>query len=292
MLEQLDMFSAARAPQPVPDPASSPELWEFKDLFPSHIHVKLSARLKSGWYIQFSSRKKNCQLTVPAILELSPPAVKKSLLNWAMLMQQPKRKWSKTHRTQRKTWEGEVRAFLENPELSGLNMYSLSQSQKDILLRWKKKPKGKLRKLNPVGVAHDLRDIFQEINKNFFNSELAVKITWSPKIGGLSTHSLQKDPEGNSYHLITISQGYNAKNVSREILGGVVYHECLHAALPPKVVNGRRVVHGADFKKRERQYPYYAQWIHWHKTQLSKNLRTLRWKKSMGLWRDKIFKIG
>jgi len=37
----------------------------------------------------------------------------------------------------------------------------------------------------------------------------------------------------------------------------VVYHEMLHAAMPPEEGGGRRCLHGADFRRRERQLPGY-----------------------------------
>lgn len=52
---------------------------------------------------------------------------------------------------------------------------------------------------------------------------------------------------------------------SRPYLEALIYHELCHAVLgPPKIVRGRRIMHGKDFKALERRHPnikYLDDWI-------------------------------
>jgi hypothetical protein len=50
----------------------------------------------------------------------------------------------------------------------------------------------------------------------------------------------------------------------------------LHIAIPPKNVNGRRVVHGRDFKAAMRKYPFYDDWLKWEKANIGKLVSSAR----------------
>lgn len=136
--------------------------------------------------------------------------------------------------------------------------------------------------IRPVGRFHDLESVFAAVNDTYFGGELKARITWSGRIGGQSFHTVRKDPlSGETVNLISISRGYDFENCPFFAVAGVVYHECLHIAVPPEKVNGRRIVHGRVFRKRERRYIYYEQWIKWHREVLPKNIRTLRLQRGM-----------
>lgn len=137
--------------------------------------------------------------------------------------------------------------------------------------------KGRLPPIRPQGKYHNLNDVLAAINETYFDNKLTCRITWSNRVGGLSFHSIRKDPlTGEDFHLISISKGYDASNCPKYAIAGVVYHECLHIVIPPKVSNGRRIVHGRDFRKQERLYIYFEEWSKWHKEILPKNIRALQ----------------
>lgn len=140
--------------------------------------------------------------------------------------------------------------------------------------------RGRLPPIAPKGKVHDLNEVFAAVNSTYFNDSLTCRITWSNRTGGLSFHTVRKDPfTGEDFHLISISKGYDQENCPLYAVAGVVYHECLHIAIPPEVVNGRRVVHGRLFRQHERRYIYYDEWIKWHKEVLPLNIRRMRRKK-------------
>lgn len=137
--------------------------------------------------------------------------------------------------------------------------------------------KGRIPPIRPQGKYHNLNDVLAAINSTYFDDKLTCRITWSNRVGGLSFHSLRKDPvTGEEFHLISISKGYDAANCPEYAVAGVVYHECLHIVIPVEIKNGRRVVHGRDFRRRERLYIYYDEWIHWHNHVLPLNIRKMR----------------
>lgn len=136
--------------------------------------------------------------------------------------------------------------------------------------------------MRPKGKYHDLNNILAAVNEKYFENKLTCRITWSNRVGGLSFHSIRKDPvTGEDFNLISISRGYDAANCPEYAVAGVVYHECLHIAIPPVVHNGRRIVHGRAFRTQERLYLYYAEWIKWHKEVLPRNIRAMRLHKEL-----------
>ena len=137
--------------------------------------------------------------------------------------------------------------------------------------------RGRIPPIKPKGKYHDLNDILAAVNETYFDGSLTCRITWSNRVGGLSFHSMRKDPvTGEDFHLISISKGYDAANCPKYAVAGVVYHECLHIVIPVEEKNGRRVVHGRIFRQRERRYIFFDEWIKWHKELLPKNIRAMR----------------
>jgi hypothetical protein len=139
--------------------------------------------------------------------------------------------------------------------------------------RIKKSVTRRLNRLQPQGRIHDLQALFDRINHEYFDNKLDAKVTWSSRWGGLSTHSKRPDGKGGIFHLITISQGYDHPSATPEIIGGVMFHECLHIAIPPQIRQGRRIVHGSDFRRCEKTYAHYEAWMRWHRESLPKILR-------------------
>ena len=137
--------------------------------------------------------------------------------------------------------------------------------------------RGRLPPIVPKGKYHDLNDILAAVNETYFGGTLNCRITWSNRVGGLSFHSMRKDPiTGEDFHLISISKGYDAANCPKFAVAGVVYHECLHVVIPVEERNGRRIVHGRVFRQRERRYIFFDEWMKWHKEVLPKNVRAMR----------------
>ena len=54
--------------------------------------------------------------------------------------------------------------------------------------------KGRLPPIRPQGTHHNLTDVLAAINNTYFDGTLTCKITWSNRVGGLSFHSVRKDP--------------------------------------------------------------------------------------------------
>jgi hypothetical protein len=113
--------------------------------------------------------------------------------------------------------------------------------------------------LQPVGFALDLRDVFAELNERYFEGRLAAGITWgkstiSSRCGRRRSASLQLGSYSYEDRLIRLHRVLDHPDVPRYVVEAVVYHEMLHADMPPEVRGGKRFFHTPEFRRRERQY--------------------------------------
>jgi hypothetical protein len=255
---------APRLPDPVPAAPAAVPGFDGLLLGPySRIAVVPKPRLHESWRVTWVRRGESLRLEIPAILAEAPRGTKLALLEWALLASRRGRK-GKDERRRRAELESAIREALRAPAVSPAGRRRAARDGR------------RLSRLNPKGEFHDLDSVFAAVNERYFGGALEARLTWSARLGGLSTHTLARDAEGRQYHLLTISRGYDDPEVTPEILGGVVYHECLHIAIPPRDAGGRRVVHGPDFRARERQYDHYEVWRAWHRDGLPRALRRAR----------------
>ena len=237
----------------------------------AQVEVAVGTRLRDSWRVIWNRRDGAIQVKVPPVLGNAPASIKQAVLDWALLMTRRGLRTNPGLKSLRRRLESSIRSFLHaqaDPGAGGRPSHER--------LRQLARNRRRLLGLRPAGRFHDLETTFAQVNTRYFGSGLEARITWSTRLGGQSTHTIAHDGEGRPYHLLTISRGYDNPEVTPEILGGVVYHECLHIAIPPREECGRRVVHGPDFRKREREYDHFAAWWKWHREGLPKALRRLR----------------
>ena len=247
----------------------------------ARIEVVPKPRLRESWRLSWIRKREGLRLEIPLPLAEAPPEIKRALLEWALLVSRRGRRGrfgpggpgeapGKSERTRRAELERSIRQALLMP--AGSRAQEL-RSARDAR---------RLSRLRTQGEYYDLAAVLAAVNARYFGGALEARITWSARLGGLSTHTLARDGEGRPYHLLTISRGYDDPEATPEILGGVVYHECLHIAIPPRLEGGRRVVHGPDFRKREHEYAHFEAWRKWHREGLPASLRRLRRRRGRG----------
>lgn len=134
--------------------------------------------------------------------------------------------------------------------------------------------------LRPQGIALDLREIADDLNRRYFDGRLAFEITWGKSLGGASacrrrarTSTLQLGSYSYEDTLIRVHRVLDDPSVPRHVVEAVVYHELLHADMPPVVANGRRYFHTPEFRKRERLYRNLGKADAWIKENLPQLLK-------------------
>ncbi|HTQ79320.1 MAG TPA: SprT-like domain-containing protein [Thermoanaerobaculia bacterium] len=136
--------------------------------------------------------------------------------------------------------------------------------------------------LETVGTALDLRELRDDLNQRFFEGRLKVEITWGKggngparTCGARRTRKSTIQLGSYSYEdkLIRIHRALDQPHVPRYVVEAVVYHELLHAAIPPVLQNGRRHVHTPEFRRRERLFRSLTRAEAWVEEHLPELLR-------------------
>mgnify|MGYP006281745323 CR=1 FL=1 len=137
--------------------------------------------------------------------------------------------------------------------------------------------KTKIPPLRPKGAYYDLNEHAALINEVYFSSTLSYKIGWSrqknPRRGhpprSIVLGRCNRNDSTVALHLIL-----DQEKVPVFFLRFVIYHEFLHLAIPFRVSpSGRKIIHGKDFRERERQYAQFSEAKRWEKDKLPRLIR-------------------
>jgi hypothetical protein len=226
------------------------------------IALELAPRLRQGWKLSWQ-RGGGAVLRAPRAFRDAPDDILKTLGAWARLTMQRK---SPARTRELRALEKALHAWIEARHDADGHARKLRQGR----------AARRLERLEPKGRHHDLDAIMAAVVAEYFPGHPVLekaRVTWSRRWGGLSTQTTAHDAQGAPYPLLSISRGYDHLTATAGIVGGVVYHECLHVAVPPREEGGRRIVHGREFRRREKEYRFYAEWREWHAKMLPKIIR-------------------
>ncbi len=124
-------------------------------------------------------------------------------------------------------------------------------------------------RVQPHGRVHDLQAIFDRLNATHFAGAVEARIGWGPNRGGGRRRTIKTGVYVQDARLIRIHPALDRDEVPELYVAAVVFHEMLHQVVPAVERNGRRVVHGAEFRRRERAYPEYGAAKRWEEANLS-----------------------
>jgi hypothetical protein len=123
--------------------------------------------------------------------------------------------------------------------------------------------------LQPRGRAHDLQAILDRLNAQYFAGAVEVRIGWGPVRLGRRRRTVKTGVYVQDARIIRIHPTLDRPEVPEFYVAAVVFHEMLHQVVPALEVNGRRVVHGREFRRHERAYPDHARAKAWEDDNLS-----------------------
>ena len=109
------------------------------------------------------------------------------------------------------------------------------------------------------GAVYDLNVLFERVNQKFFQNLLEKPVlTWSPnKTFRIFGH------HDNLHKTVMISRTLDDARVPEFVVEFVLYHELLHIKHPTRIVNGRRQIHTAIFRRDEQLFPRFEQAEEW-----------------------------
>jgi hypothetical protein len=132
------------------------------------------------------------------------------------------------------------------------------------------------------GSTHDLARLGERLIAQHFRADFGVHrpppaLTWGRRGRSLTRGSLRLGSYDPCAHLVRIHPVLDRDAVPDWFVGYVLYHELLHAALPPRPgPDGRWIHHGSDFRRRERSFPDYRRALRWEEANLRRLVRAAR----------------
>jgi hypothetical protein len=130
--------------------------------------------------------------------------------------------------------------------------------------------------LSAIGEHHDLGMIYEELNAHYFDNSVEAHIGWgrmgTPPGRRRRRRSIKLGSYLSTGALIRVHPVLDAAWVPRFFVEYIVYHEMLHHVVEMPVQDGRRCMHGAEFKARERRFSRYAEAIAWEREHLDRLL--------------------
>ncbi len=124
-------------------------------------------------------------------------------------------------------------------------------------------------RIDPRGRVHDLQIIFDRLNSYHFAGRVEARIGWGPNRGRGRRRTIKTGVYVQDARLIRIHPALDRPEVPEMYVAAVVFHEMLHQAVPALERNGRRVVHGAEFRRRESSYPDHDAAKRWEEENLA-----------------------
>jgi hypothetical protein len=123
-------------------------------------------------------------------------------------------------------------------------------------------------RLQPRGRSHDLAAIFERLNASEFGGAVEARIGWGAVRTGRRRRTVKTGVYLHEARVIRIHPTLDRPEVPDYYVAAVVFHEMLHQVVPVHERNGRRVVHGAEFRRRERDYADYQRSRDWERAHL------------------------
>jgi SprT-like family protein len=155
----------------------------------------------------------------------------------------------------------EIAAFLKNRKRSMPLFRSFVREHREQL---GKKPPNSVRE-KTLGKFFDLRELYREINGEYFGGMINAAITWGSRSPRWSVRKRTLGSYSDRSNTIRINPVLDRKTVPRYYVAFVVYHEMLHAAVGLLLRGKRRSIHPREFRKREKLFKDYERAIAWER---------------------------
>ena len=104
----------------------------------------------------------------------------------------------------------------------------------------------------PQGTHYNLQEIFEDLNRRFFNGLLGQPIlTWSTQAARRMLGHYDA-----AQNTIVVSRIFDTARTPRYAVEYLLFHEMLHLKHPVTVRGTRRCVHSREFQREERTFPH------------------------------------
>ena len=113
-----------------------------------------------------------------------------------------------------------------------------------------------------------LKELFDQVNHQYFANKLDCQITWGARRRVRKQNSIKLASYSDNTEIIRINPVLDRSYVPKYVITGIIYHEMLHHYLGVESHNGRKMAHTKRFRQMERRYLHYDKLQNWRKKNL------------------------
>jgi hypothetical protein len=157
---------------------------------------------------------------------------------------------------------GEIASFIKNGKRATPLLSDYIKNNHACL----KKNMPKTPVIRTQGRYHNLQKLFDSVNNEYFNGAITASITWGKKNPKWSVRKRMLGSFCRNTNTIRINPVLDRKTIPQYVINFVIYHEMLHSVVSVEMKNNRRLVHTAEFRRREKLFKDYLKATAWEKT--------------------------
>ena len=120
-------------------------------------------------------------------------------------------------------------------------------------------------KTRVAGRFHNLQEIFDGLNTQYFGGALQARITWGPATLRAHQRSMKMGSFSVEDRIIRVHPALDRAEVPRFFVEWIVFHEMVHGRLEIRRKAGRRCFHPPEFYALERQFADFERASAWEK---------------------------
>jgi predicted metal-dependent hydrolase len=154
---------------------------------------------------------------------------------------------------------GEIVSYLKNGKGALPNCRGFVRDNREHL---RGKPPRKV-PVRTAGKVHDLRALYDENNREYFDGRVEAAITWGTRSPRRAVKKRTVGSYSEQSNTIRINPVLDRKDVPRCYVSFIIYHEMLHASQGTAIRGKRRSIHSREFRKREKLFKDYEEARAW-----------------------------
>jgi hypothetical protein len=133
-------------------------------------------------------------------------------------------------------------------------------------------PKPRRGLLRHLGKYFNLKEIFLQVNRDYFDNKVDCLITWGARRRVRQQNSIRLGSYSERTKTIRVNPALDRSYVPKYVIVGVVHHEMLHHFLGVESRNGRKIAHSKAFRQMESRYYHHHRLQVWKKKNLHRLL--------------------
>jgi hypothetical protein len=119
-------------------------------------------------------------------------------------------------------------------------------------------------KLLRNGFYYNLQSIYDELNREYFQGQLKLNITWFGRSRQLTGSRATLGLYQEALRLVKIHRILDSPTIPYYVVSFVVYHEMVHHVCPPYMDrDGLHRIHSKEFRERESKFRHYKLAQNW-----------------------------